>query len=85
MKSLVLFDFAKTTMTNRYFPKGTDIHKRDKILMKNIYTLDLEHRNIPEHVLEAQNEILDYMRESSFLDKYFEHKEADWKKTVFRV
>lgn len=85
MRTLILFNLDNTTMTNRYFPKGSDILKKDKILMKNIYTLNLEHRNIPEAVTEAQEQVLSFMRESSFLDNYFKKKETDWKKIDFRV
>lgn len=85
MKNVDLFDFEKVGITNRYFPKGTDIHKRDKILMKNLYCLDKEIRNVPEVIQESIDTILCYMKESEFLDTYFEQKQSEWDKTPFRI
>lgn len=84
MKRLPLLNFESLGFTNQYIPSKCDIFKRDKMLLKNIYTLDKEHRNIPEHVIEAKKEIVDFIRESEYLNQYFEHKQPEWDATEFR-
>lgn len=84
MKRLQLLGLKSTGFTNRYMPSGTDIYKRDKVLMKNIYTIDKEHRNVPPYILEAKNLIIDYMQSSEYLKEYFEKMVEQWNKTKFR-
>lgn len=84
MTRLNLLDLENTGFTNRYLPAGSDLYKRDKILMKNLYILDLEHRNIPEYLIEAKTEIIDFMKQNETLSAYFEDKVPEWSKTVFR-
>lgn len=84
MKRLPLLNFESLGFTNQYIPSKCDIFKRDKMLLKNIYTLDKEHRNVPEHVIEAKKEIVEFIRESEYLNQYFEHKQSEWDATEFR-
>lgn len=84
MKRLQLLGLKSTGFTNRYMPVSSDIYKRDKVLMKNIYTIDKEHRNVPPYIVEAQNLIVDYMQSSEFLREYFEKKVRQWDKTKYR-
>lgn len=84
MKRLALLDFDSVEFTNRYMPSGSDIYKRDKSFMKRLYVLDKEQRNVPEYIIEAKNDILEYMQNTEFMEDYFMRKKADWDKTVFR-
>lgn len=84
MTRLNLLNLEQTAFTNRYLPAGSDIYKRDKILMKNIYTLDKEHRNIPDYIVEAKEHIIDYMKQSEILTDYYNRKVQQWDKTKFR-
>ena len=84
MRRLQLLGLKSTGFTNRYMPASSDIYKRDKVLMKNIYTIDKEHRNVPPYILEAKNLIVDYMQSSEFLKEYFEKKVRQWDKTKYR-
>ena len=84
MKRLLLLDLEQTTFTNRYLPAGSDIYKRDKILMKNLYTLDKEHRDIPNYLIEAKTDLIDFMTQNQTLKEYYDNKVLQWDKTVFR-
>lgn len=84
MKRLLLLDLEQTTFTNRYLPAGSDIYKRDKILMKNLYTLDKEHRDIPNYLIEAKTDLIDFMTQNQTLKEYYDSKVLQWDKTVFR-
>lgn len=84
MKRLLLLDLEQTTFTNRYLPAGSDIYKRDKILMKNLYTLDKEHRDIPDYLIEAKTDLIDFMTQNQTLKEYYDSKVLQWDKTVFR-
>ena len=84
MKRLQLLGLKSTGFTNRYMPAGSDIYKRDKVLLKNIYTIDKEHRNVPLYIVEAQDLIVDYMQSSEFLREYFEKKVKQWDKIKYR-
>ena len=84
MKRLQLLGLKSTGFTNRYMPASSDIYKRDKVLMKNIYTIDKEHRNVPPYIVEAQNLIIDYMQSSEYLRDYFEKKVRQWDKVKYR-
>ena len=84
MKRLLLLDLEQTTFTNRYLPAGSDIYKRDKILMKNLYTLDKEHRDIPNYLIEAKTDLIDFMTQNETLKEYYDNKVLQWDKTVFR-
>lgn len=84
MKRLLLLDLEQTTFTNRYLPAGSDIYKRDKILMKNLYTLDKEHRDIPDYLIEAKTDLIDFMTQNQTLKEYYDNKVLQWDKTVFR-
>ena len=84
MKRLLLFDLEQTTFTNRYLPAGSDIYKRDKILMKNLYTLDKEHRDIPNYLIEAKTDLIDFMTQNQTLKEYYDNKVLQWDKTAFR-
>ena len=84
MTRLNLLNLEQTSFTNRYLPSGSDVYKRDKILMKNIYTLDKEHRNIPDYIVEAKEHIIDYMKQSEILTDYYNKKVQEWDKTKFR-
>lgn len=84
MKRLLLLDLEQTTFTNRYLPAGSDIYKRDKILMKNLYTLDKEHRDIPNYLIEAKTDLIDFMIQNQTLKEYYDSKVLQWDKTVFR-
>ncbi len=84
MKRLLLLDLEQTTFTNRYLPAGSDIYKRDKILMKNLYTLDKEHRDIPNYLIEAKTDLIDFMTQNQTLKEYYDDKVLQWDKTVFR-
>lgn len=84
MKRLQLLGLKSTAFTNKYMPSGSDIYKRDKVLLKNIYTIDKEHRNVPPYIVEAQNLIVDYMQSSEFLRGYFEEKVRQWDKIKYR-
>lgn len=84
MKRLSLLELKETAFTNRYFPAGTDIYKRDKMLMKRLYTLDREQRNVPDYIIEARDQVIDFMHKSEYLKDYYEHKLPEWKKTNFR-
>lgn len=84
MKRLLLLDLEQTTFTNRYLPAGSDIYKRDKILMKNLYTLDKEHRDIPNYLIEAKTDLIDFMTQNQTLKEYYDNKVLQWDKTAFR-
>lgn len=84
MERLQLLGLKSTGFTNKYMPAGSDIYKRDKVLLKNIYTIDKEHRNVPLYIVEAQNLIVDYMQSSEFLREYFEKKVRQWDKVKYR-
>lgn len=84
MKRLLLLDLEQTTFTNRYLPAGSDIYKRDKILMKNLYTLDKEHRDIPNYLIEAKTDLIDFMTQNETLKEYYDNKVLQWDKTAFR-
>lgn len=84
MQRLQLLGLKSTGFTNKYMPAGSDIYKRDKVLLKNIYTIDKEHRNVPPYIVEAQNLIVDYMQSSEFLREYFEKKVRQWDKIKYR-
>ena len=84
MKRLLLLDLEQTTFTNRYLPAGSDIYKRDKILMKNLYTLDKEHRDIPNYLIEAKTDLIDFMTQNQTLKEYYDDKVLQWDRTVFR-
>lgn len=85
MPRLPLLDLAETGFTNRYFPSGSDIYKRDKSFMKRLYILDLEERNVPDYIIEARNLILDYIQKNEIMEDYFHEKSPEWDKTPFKV
>lgn len=84
MKRLALLNLESTEFTNRYMPASVDIYKRDKILLKRLYTLDKELREVPEYVIEARDHLLEYVQKSEILAGYFEQKQPEWDKVIFR-
>lgn len=85
MSRLLLLDLEKTEFTNRYVPAGSDIYKRDKSFMKRLYILDKEERNVPEYIIEAKNDILEYLQRSETMSDYFDIKQSEWDKTCFKT
>lgn len=84
MKQLPIFNLEKTNFTNRYYPVGCDIYKRDKVFMKQLFTIDKEIRDVPEYIVEARDHLIDFMHKSEFLKDYYEDKKNQWEKVKYR-
>lgn len=84
MKRVELLDLESTHFTNRYFPAGSDIYKRDKMFLKRLFTLDKEERNVPSFAVEARDLLLDYITNNEYLNEYLEQKKPEWKATPFK-
>lgn len=84
MKDVELLNINAENLRRIKLKESTDVLKKDKILMKNIYTLEKEIDNIDDNTKESAKMIVEFLRKNDFLDEYFEKKQQAWDKVRAR-
>lgn len=84
MKDVLLLNLKGENFRRISLKESTDVLKKDKILMKNVYVLEKEIDGIDDATKESAKKIVEFMRRNEYLNEYFEKKKTAWDKVRAR-
>lgn len=84
MKDVLLLNLKGENFRRISLKESTDVLKKDKILMKNVYVLEKEFDGIDDETKKSAKKIVEFMRRNEYLNEYFEKKKTAWDKVRAR-
>lgn len=80
MKDIALLDTSGAVMDKVNIKNNTDVTRREKILLKNMFRLSQKHSSIPSSVSDEAETIKDWLTRTPVLEDYYNKKKHDWAK-----
>lgn len=80
MKDITLLDTSGAVMDKINIKNNTDVTRREKILLKNMFRLSQKHSSIPPSVSDEAETIKDWLTRTPVLEDYYNKKKHDWAK-----
>lgn len=80
MKDVELLDTSGAVMDKINIKNNTDVTRREKILLKNMFRLSQKHSSVPSSVSDEARTIKEWLTRTPVLEDYYNKKKHDWAK-----
>ena len=80
MKDVDLLDTSGAVMDKINIKNNTDVTRREKILLKNMFRLSQKHSSVPSSVSDEAKTIKEWLTRTPVLEDYYNRKKYDWAK-----
>ena len=80
MKDVDLLDTSGAVMDKINIKNNTDVTRREKILLKNMFRLSQKHSSVPSSVSDEARTIKEWLTRTPMLEDYFNKKKYEWAK-----